>query len=156
MSRTSWIAAFGILGVLILIGWSSIACAQSLPSPETLQAVTADLFAELEKHPLARGEDISITTLLESVDLSALLFQVRGALPPHFHRLTQEIVYLLRGQGVFELGMEKVSVQAGAVLRVPAGMVHTFTAQGGTAVFLVVTTPRWDIRDRFPATELSR
>ena len=138
MSRTSWIAAFGILGVLILIGWSSIAYAQSLPSPETLQAVTADLFAELEKHPLARGEDISITTLLESVDL------------------THEIVYLLRGQGVFELGMEKVSVQAGAVLRVPAGMVHTFTAQGGTAVFLVVTTPRWDIRDRFPATELSR
>lgn len=82
--------------------------------------------------------------------MSGLLVQVRGALPPHFHKVTQEVVYLLRGEGLFQLGAERVPIKAGAVMRIPAGQTHTFTNQGPTpAVFFVVTTPRWDEQDRF-------
>jgi mannose-6-phosphate isomerase-like protein (cupin superfamily) len=136
-------------GMAVLLGCCE-AFAQSAPAPDTMRS-TADLLAEVERHPLAPGEEIRITTVLETADLSGLLVQVNGALPPHFHRKTQEIVHLLRGQGLFQLGEEKISIQSGAVMRVPAGVVHTFTSEGGTAVFFVVTTPRWDIKDRFLA-----
>ncbi|HLG43541.1 MAG TPA: cupin domain-containing protein [Nitrospirales bacterium] len=95
-----------------------------------------------------------ITKLVESPELSGLLVQVRGSLPPHIHKHTQEIVYLLRGEGVFQLGADRMPIRTGAVMRIPAGQVHTFTNTGpAPAVFFVVTTPRWDEQDRFMVKE---
>ena len=85
--------------------------------------------------------------------MSGLLVQVRGSMPPHFHKLTQEVVYLLRGEGILQLGADRILIKTGAVVRIPAGTVHTFTNQGQSpAVFFVVTTPRWDEQDRFMTT----
>ena len=110
----------------------------------------ADLHAQLAQNPIGPGEAVRITTLVDSPDMSGLLVQVRGLLPPHFHKLTQEVVYLLRGEGMLQLGTERIPIKAGAVVRIPAGTVHTFTNAGETpAVFFVATTPRWDEQDRF-------
>ena len=82
--------------------------------------------------------------------MSVLLVQVRGSLPPHFHKLTQEVVYLLNGEGLLQLGADRIPIKAGAVVRISAGTAHTFTNTGtAPAVFFVVTTPRWDEQDRF-------
>ncbi len=104
----------------------------------------------MEHNPIGPGEELRITTLVESPEMSGLLVQVRGSLPPHFHKLTREVVYMLRGAGVLQLGAERIPIKAGAVVRIPAGTVHTFTNTGETpAVFFVVTAPRWDEQDRF-------
>ncbi len=124
-------------------------CASAPPAPLPASD-SADLFAQLEHHPLGAGEHLRITTLAESEDMSGLLVQIRGSLPLHFHKRTQELLYLLRGEGEFQLGGRRFPVRAGAVIRVPAGETHTFINQGAEpAVFWVVTTPRWDERDRY-------
>lgn len=132
---------------LLLVACLVVGCAHSGP-PDAPDF--ADLQAQLERNPIGPGEAVRITRLVDSPDMSGLLVQVRGSMPPHFHKLTQEVVYMLRGEGLFQLGSERIPITAGAVMRIPAGRVHTFTNQGqAPAVFFVVTTPRWDEQDRF-------
>jgi len=130
-------------------------CASAVPQdgPDLTRTVLTDLLAQLERNPIGPGEDLRITRLVESPAISGLLVQVRGSIPPHFHKRTQEIVHLMRGEGVFQLGSERIPIKTGAVMRISPGQVHTFTNQGPSpAVFFVVTTPRWDERDRFVTT----
>jgi mannose-6-phosphate isomerase-like protein (cupin superfamily) len=136
-----------LLALLCLAG-----CASASPQDRT--ALTrpdlTDLLAQLQRNPIGPGEDLRITTLVESREMSGLLVQVRGSLPPHFHKLTHEVVFLVRGEGLFQLGTERIAIKTGAVMRISPGQVHTFTNQGPTpAVFFVVTSPRWDEQDRF-------
>ncbi len=110
----------------------------------------ADLFVQLERNPIGLGEEMRITKLVERPEMSGLLVQVRGSLPPHFHKLTHEVVFLVRGEGLFQLETERIAIKTGAVMRISPGQVHTFTNQGpAPAVFFVVTSPRWDAQDRF-------
>ena len=140
MRRPWWVA---------LVALICVAGCASAQTPDKPLAI-ADLQAQLERNPIGPGEAVRITTLVESPDMSGLLVQVRGSLPPHFHKLTREVVYLLRGEGMLQLGAERIPIKAGAVVRIPAGTVHTFTNRGETpAVFFVVTAPRWDEQDRF-------
>ena len=132
---------------LLLAAYLVVGCAHSGPP---VPPDIADLLARLERDPIAPGEAVRITKLVESPDMSGLLVQVRGSLPPHFHKLTQEVVYMLSGEGLLQLDADRIPIKAGAVVRIPAGRVHTFTNQGhAPAVFFVVTTPRWDEQDRF-------
>ena len=132
---------------LLLAGCLVVGCVHS--GPPDAPAIT-DLQAQLERDPIGPGEAVRITRLVDGPDMSGLLVQVRGSLPPHFHKLTQEVVYMLRGEGLFQLGSERIPIKAGVVVRIPSDTVHTFTNQGPTpAVFFVVTTPRWDEQDRF-------
>ncbi len=126
-----------------LLGTAPASADSSLPD-------LTDLQAQLERNPIGSGEELRITKLVESHEMSGLLVQVRGSLPPHFHKLTQEVVYLLNGEGLLQVGADRIPIKAGAVVRIPAGTVHTFTNTGpAPAVFFVVTTPRWDEQDRF-------
>jgi mannose-6-phosphate isomerase-like protein (cupin superfamily) len=139
--HAAWLALF--CAVVFLAGMSAAAEDPALPDLN-------DLFAQLERNPLGPDEEMRITTLVEKPEMSGLLVQVRGSLPPHFHKRTHEVVFLVRGEGLFQLGTERIPIKTGAVMRISPGQVHTFTNQGPTpAVFFVVTTPRWDEGDRF-------
>ncbi|HZC68240.1 MAG TPA: cupin domain-containing protein, partial [Nitrospirales bacterium] len=138
------------------VGWAVLACAVWLLAGMPVAAEDPalsdlnDLFAQLERNPIGPGEELRITKLVESHEMSGMLVQVRGSMPPHFHKRTQEIVHLIRGEGMFQLGADRIPIKAGAVLRIPSGTVHTFTNTGPEpAVFFVVTTPSWDEQDRF-------
>lgn len=122
--------------------------------PAAAQRNLADLREQLDRNPIGSTEELRITPLIEDQESSALLVQVRTALPPHFHRHTQEILYLLQGEGIFRLDSERIPVRTGSVVRVPPGQVHTFAPLGQTpAVFFVVTMPRWDEADRIAADD---
>ncbi len=147
--RQPWCVA--LVAMLCLAG-----CAPTQPSgqPDLSRPDLADLLAQLERNPIGPGEELRITKLVESPEMSGLMVQVRGSLPAHFHKRTQEIVHLIRGEGIFQLGAERIPIKAGAVMRIPPGQVHTFTNQGpAPAVFFVVTSPRWDEQDRFMVKE---
>jgi mannose-6-phosphate isomerase-like protein (cupin superfamily) len=139
-----------LVALLCLVGCAS---ASHPYSTDPAQPDLADLLAQLERNPIGPGEELRITKLVESHEMSGLLVQVRGSIPPHFHKRTQEIVHLIRGEGLFQLGTERIPIKTGAVMRIPPGQVHTFTNRGpAPAVFFVVTTPRWDEQDRFMTT----
>ena len=141
MRRPWWVA---LVALICLAGCLSV------QSPDTLRPDLTDLQAQLERNSIGPGEAVRITKLVESPDMSGILVQVRGSMPPHFHKLTQEVVYMLGGEGMLQLGTDRIPIKAGAVVRIPAGTVHTFTNTGqAPAVFFVVTTPRWDEQDRF-------
>jgi len=117
--------------------------------PDGHLSPVVDIIQELKSNQLRPEEDFRITRLIEDADQSALLVQVRNTLPPHFHKHTREVVYFLQGEGVFLLEAESIPIRDGAVLLIQPGQVHTFTNQGRTpAVFFVVTSPRFDERDR--------
>jgi mannose-6-phosphate isomerase-like protein (cupin superfamily) len=139
--HAGWLAMF--CAVVFLAGMPAAAEDPALPD-------LSDLFVQLERNPIGPGEEVRITKLVERPEMSGLLVQVRGSLPPHFHKLTHEVVFLVRGEGLFQLGTERMAIKTGAVMRISPGQVHTFTNQGLTpAVFFVVTSPRWDEQDRF-------
>ena len=136
-----------LLALLCLAGCAS---ASSQDRTDPIRLDQNDLLAQLERYPIGPDEALRITKLVESHEMSGLLVQVRGSMPPHFHKLTQEVVHLLHGEGLLQLGADTIPIKVGAVVRIPAGTVHTFTNTGPTpAVFFVVTTPRWDEQDRF-------
>jgi quercetin dioxygenase-like cupin family protein len=140
--------------VVALLSLTGCIATQSPGGPDFSRAEILDLQAQLDSNPIGPGEAVRITRVVDSPDMSGILVQVRGSMPPHFHKLTQEVVHMLRGEGIFQLGTARIPIKAGAVVRIPAGMVHTFTNQGqALAVFFVVTTPRWDERDRFMVKE---
>ena len=147
--RKRWHAAWLVLScaVVLLAGLPAAADDPTLPD-------LSDLFAQLERNPIGPDEEMRITTLVERPEMSGLLVQVRGSLPPHFHKRTHEVVFLVRGEGLFQMGIERIPIKTGAVMRISPGRVHTFTNQGPTpAIFFVVTTPRWDEQDRFMVKE---
>ncbi len=101
------------------------------------------------QEPLAAHETIRITRLTEDAEMSALLVQIRGTLPLHLHHRIREVLYLIQGEGVFRVGDADIAMRPGSVVRVEPGQAHTFIAgPSGPAVFLVVTSPRWDEADR--------
>src|SRR5438132_12093227 len=120
--RRPWCVA--LVALLCLAG-----CASASPQDRT--ALTrpdlTDLMAQLQRNPIGPGEDLRITTLVESREMSGLLVQVRGSLPPHFHKLTQEVVCMLSGEGLLRLGAGRIPIRAGAVVRLQAVLGHTLT-----------------------------
>jgi mannose-6-phosphate isomerase-like protein (cupin superfamily) len=117
--------------------------------PDGPQSPVVDLIQQLKSNQLRPEETFRITRLIENADQSALLVQVRSTLPPHFHKHTREVVYFLQGEGVFLVDTESIPIRDGAVLLIQPGQIHTFTNKGQTpAVFFVVTSPRFDERDR--------
>lgn len=56
---------------------------------------------------------------------SVNLVQGRDVNMPHVHDEHDEVLYVLKGEGPFLLGDERVSVRPGDVLFVPAGTIHT-------------------------------
>ena len=143
---SGYLRLLAVLGVCLLSSVGLSRAAALLPEG---QLPPGDLIQELKSNQLRPEEDFRITRLVENTDQSALLVQVRSTLPPHFHKHTREVVYFLQGEGVFLLEAESIPIRDGAVLLIQPGQVHTFTNQGRTpAVFFVVTSPRFDERDR--------
>ena len=142
-----YLRLLAVLGVCLLNPVGLSRAADLLPDGQLSPVV--DLIQKLKSNQLRPEENFRITRLIENADQSALLVQVRSTLPRHFHKHTREVVYFLQGEGVFLVDTESIPIRDGAVLLIQPGQVHTFTNQGRTpAVFFVVTSPRFDERDR--------
>src|SRR5207245_9662579 len=118
--RRPWCVA--LVALLCLTGCVSA-------SPQDRTALTrpdlTDLLAQLQRNPIGPGEDLRITTLVESREMSGLLVQVRGSLPPHFHKLTQEVMCMLSGEGLLRLGADRIPIEAGGGGRIAGGLGHS-------------------------------
>jgi mannose-6-phosphate isomerase-like protein (cupin superfamily) len=67
---------------------------------------------------------------------------------PHFHRRTEEIYYILSGEGEMRLGDETAGVGPGDAIAIPPGAVHTIINTGRqTLVFLCCCAPCYEHED---------
>ena len=64
---------------------------------------------------------------------------------PHYHPQTEEIYYLLEGEGRMQIGDEIRSVGPGDAIAIPPGAVHTITNVGTTTLkFLCCCAPGYE------------
>ena len=75
-----------------------------------------------------------------------------GATAPHFHRATEEIYYILQGQGEMRIESEQRTVGPGDAIAIPPGTVHTIRNSGGEPlVFLCCCAPCYEHEDTIMA-----
>lgn len=67
---------------------------------------------------------------------------------PHFHRQTEEIYYILTGQGQMRIGDEEHAVGPGDAIAIPPGQVHTIRNSGSQRLtFLCCCAPAYEHDD---------
>ena len=67
---------------------------------------------------------------------------------PHYHLQTEEIYYILVGQGLMRIDREERQVAAGDAIAIPPGKVHTITNTGSeTLKFLCCCAPAYEHGD---------
>jgi mannose-6-phosphate isomerase-like protein (cupin superfamily) len=69
---------------------------------------------------------------------------------PHYHRVTEEIYYLLSGQAQMRIGEETRQVGPGDAIAIPPGNIHQITNLGSeTLLFLCTCVPAYEHEDTF-------
>ncbi|MEO5995911.1 MAG: cupin domain-containing protein [Chitinophagaceae bacterium] len=93
---------------------------------------------ELEFEPTAHGAGLK-KVLIQSFDTSTKLTQLAlgklkpgESISPHSHNSMEEIFYFLKGEGIYIIDQENISVTPSMVVRIPAGVQHSLTAIGIT------------------------
>lgn len=57
---------------------------------------------------------------------------------PHFHRETEEVYYILEGEGVMTVGGEQRGVSAGDAILIPLNAIHSLENTGATSMRIVL------------------
>lgn len=71
-----------------------------------------------------------------------------GATTPHFHPRTEEIYYILAGQGRMRIGAEEQDVHMGDAIAIPPGQIHQIRNTGTEILkFLCCCAPGYEHDD---------
>jgi len=77
-----------------------------------------------------------------------------AATTPHHHVKTEEIYYILEGQGLMRIGSETRPVGVGDAIAIPPGAIHQITNVGNTVLkFLCCCAPGYEHEDTVLAPE---
>lgn len=69
---------------------------------------------------------------------------------PHLHRETEELYFILGGQGEVSIGSSVCAVSEGSAVFIPPGYVHTIKNTGRTTLrLLAINSPPYDPADTF-------
>ncbi len=67
---------------------------------------------------------------------------------PHHHPKTEEIYYILEGEGLMRVGVETRAVQTGDAIAIPPGAAHQITNTGSVPMkFLCCCAPGYEHED---------
>ncbi len=72
-----------------------------------------------------------------NVSLAEAVLQPGERTRPHSHRLSDEVYYVLGGEGVVMLGANSYAVEPGSCLLLPAGRLHSARCTGQEALRLL-------------------
>jgi mannose-6-phosphate isomerase-like protein (cupin superfamily) len=96
-------------------------------------------------HELA-GRTVGTKTFKHSV--AYVVIARRGSTLRHLHRQTEESYYIMKGEGLMELGEESERLGVGQLVLIPAMHPHKITNTGDQdLVMLVACAPAWEASD---------
>lgn len=78
------------------------------------------------------------TSSIRQCSLAEERLQPGQAVAPHFHRETDEIYYVLEGQGVMTIGDESQDVSSGDAIQIPLNTVHSLANTGSVPMRIVL------------------
>ena len=109
------------------------------------------LIAEvLTNNPIKPGEPFKITLIHQNSDVTVNLIQVNSLVLPHFHKYSDEHVYIMYGYGEVTVGDKTVHVNEEEYVFIPRKAVHSIRnqSQGRPIVAVSIFTPVLDPTDR--------
>jgi len=119
------------------------------PLPADTSLFRGNVFELLQKQPLPYEENFSSTPLARSETQSASMVQIRQKMSLHYHIVSNEIVYVIKGRGIMTVGSEIRPIQPGDVITIPRGVAHSVENRSLEAlVALSVMSPPFDGKDR--------
>lgn len=152
MDTTDRIKPMRHLATVILL-WTIAGCASPphLLLPNGQVADRSVLGAMLAAHPLAAGQNISVSALGRTESLSYHLVQIRDRERPHLHASHDASVTLLRGSGHLYIAGQPHEMRAGDVAVIRHGTPHYFVNSGSEpAVAFATFVPPYDGTDQVP------
>jgi len=80
--------------------------------------------------------------------LAEARLDINASTAPHYHPETEEIYYILDGQGEMQIGKEKQTVHEGDAIAIPPGEVHQITNTSDVILrFLCCCAPGYEDAD---------
>jgi quercetin dioxygenase-like cupin family protein len=98
--------------------------------------------------PEGEGENITARVLARHESASVHRLRVREAVRAHYHRVHDETVVVLSGEGRVRIGEEWRDVEPGLVLVMPRGVPHELVVTGEPVEAVSIFSPAFDGRDR--------
>lgn len=87
-------------------------------------------------------------SVIAKQSLAEARLQPGQATTPHFHPQTEEIYYILEGQGRMQIGQDVAMVGPGDAIAIPPGATHQITNTGDkTLLFLCCCAPCYEHSD---------
>jgi quercetin dioxygenase-like cupin family protein len=107
-------------------------------------------FDEVVKaNPIDPARGAVLTEVARGEQASVNVWQMTKGLPPHFHRTHEEVIFVKSGRAEVRLGDRTLTMQAGDMVLVPKGMVHSARALGDEPIRgISVFAPAFDGKDR--------
>jgi quercetin dioxygenase-like cupin family protein len=136
---------------LLLAPCVAFAAACSSTRPEGSARVELDLPAQAAN--LSAGP-VAAALLHGDAYVSVNLLRISSPIELHRHLESEEIVYVLSGEGTLQLASDTHALRAGDLFVVPRNTPHAFTPTGrDPAVVLQLFTPRFTDGDRVPEAD---
>ncbi len=100
-------------------------------------------------YPIRAGELRRVVHVHHSAESSTAIARILpgGGLRPHFHSEHDEVIVYLEGEAEFRLGDEVITVRAGDVVSIPAGVVHATTRARSPVLIAATFAPGFDLEN---------
>jgi len=135
-----------LTGLLLLSIWALIP-AIGVAGEE--QGGIVYIFDVLQKEKIDPGQPFKSIPLLKGPNCSFNLAQLNTVVKNHYHKDHDEVVYLVRGNGLVTIAGKEYRVSPGYAYLVPQGTIHRFVNLGpDPAVVLSIFSPAFDGKDR--------
>jgi mannose-6-phosphate isomerase-like protein (cupin superfamily) len=135
-----------LIGLLLLSAWALV---PAVASAAEEGGGVVYIFDVLQKEKVDPGQPFQSTPLLRGPNCSFNLAQLVTVVKSHYHRDRDEVVYLVRGNGLVTIAGREYQVMPGYAYLVPKGTIHRFVNLGpDPAVVLSVFSPAFDGKDR--------
>jgi quercetin dioxygenase-like cupin family protein len=137
------------LPVCLVLSCFAMRSAQAANTTDQILTQVDDI---LNANPLKAGEKFQIINVAQDDAVSLLLirFTEGGEVKPHFHKMHDETVYVIKGSGQMLVNDKWIDVKPGTVHFNPMNKVHTTRNTGkDPLVVLSIFTPSMKEPDRY-------
>ncbi|SMC76703.1 cupin domain-containing protein [Sporomusa malonica] len=110
-----------------------------------------NVLENMAKTPIDPEVGIAIVEGMAEPGVSMGLAVVKDRIRPHYQKVSDELYYILRGQGIITIGGERQELREGDVVAIPKGQVHGFVNTGKEPCLVLFSSgPKFEAdKDRF-------